>query len=124
MPSFVQGLPAHLRVTVVQNDPKTFEEAARCARLSQKALTITTHSAGTHVMSQELHTFMERQQSSMDQLTKTITAMQMEKSEVCAISDRPKIAYQQCDKVGHSAKQCFRNKGNDVRDLVRCYHCG
>jgi hypothetical protein len=48
----------------------------------------------------------------------------MEKSEVCAISGRPKIAYQQCDKVGHSAKQCFRNKGNDVHDLVRCYHCG
>ena len=50
--------------------------------------------------------------------------MQMEKSEVCAISDRPKITCQLCDKVGHSAKQCFRNKGNDVRDSVRCYQCG
>ena len=124
MSSFVRGLPAHLRVTVVQNDPKTFEEAARCARLSQEALTIITNSDGTNVMSPELNTFMERQQSSIDQLTKIIIAMQMEKSEVCAISDRPKITCQLCDKVGHSAKQCFRNKGNDVRDLVRCYHCG
>jgi hypothetical protein len=55
--------------TVVQNDLKTFEEAARCARLSQEALTITTNSAGANVLSPELNTFMERQQSSMDQLT-------------------------------------------------------
>jgi hypothetical protein len=51
-------------------DPKTFEEAARCARLSQEALAITTNSAGANVLSPELNTFMERQQSSMDRLTK------------------------------------------------------
>jgi hypothetical protein len=38
--AFVRGLPPHLRMPIVQKDPKSSEEATRCTRLSQEAFMV------------------------------------------------------------------------------------
>lgn len=71
---------------VFQNNPKMFEGAASCARFLQEDLIIKTNSASANVVPPELKYVMEYQQSSMDQLTKIIATMQMEKYEVCVMT--------------------------------------
>ena len=124
--AFVRGLPPYLRMSVIQKDPKTFEEAARCARLSQEAVTITSYSEPSvdrGSVPPEMKSFMERQQSCMDQLTQMMASINKSDSSVCAVQDKSQTICQLCDKPGHTAKRCFKNRPT-CKDPIRCYNCG
>jgi hypothetical protein len=85
--AFVRGLPPHLRMPIVQNDAKSFEEATRLARLSQEALMIGSSPANS--ISNEVKACMEKQQSMNDRLTEMMATMKKETSDpqVCVTSE-------------------------------------
>jgi uncharacterized coiled-coil protein SlyX len=121
---FVRGLPPHLRMPIVQKDPKSFEEATRCARLSQEALMIGSSPA--NYISNEVKAYMEKQQSVIDRLTERMAIMKKETSDpqVFVTSENSaKVTCQFCDKSGHTAKQCFRIR-NKAKEPIRCFNCG
>lgn len=112
MAAFVRGLPSHLRMNVVQKDPKTFTEATKYARLCQEAFNFTT--PGSSVPS-DIKTFMERQQNSIDALTKIVSSIKGQATtdatpNVCATGGghpkQQRLICQFCDKPNHTAKQC------------------
>lgn len=82
--AFVLGLPPHLWMPIVQKDPKSFEEAIRCARRSQEALMIGSSPANS--ISNEVKACIEKQQSVIDRLTEMMATMKKETID-------PQVAY-------------------------------
>jgi hypothetical protein len=122
--AFVRGLPPHLRMPIVQNDPKSFEEATRYARLSQEALMIGSSPANS--ISNEVKAYMEKQQSMNDRLTEMKATMKKKTSDpqVCVTSENSaKVTCQFCDKSGYTSKQCLRIR-NKAKEPIRCFNCG
>lgn len=102
--AFVRGLPPYLRMSVIQKDPKTFEEAAGCARLSQEAVTKTSyseHSVDRGSVPPEIKSFMERQQSCIDQLKQMMASINKDNSDssVCVVQDKSQTICQLCGKL-------------------------
>lgn len=109
---------------IVQKDPKSFEEATRCARLSQEALMIGNSPANS--ISNEVKAYMEKQQSVIDRLTEMMATMKKETSDsqvLVTSENSAKVTCQFCDKSGHTAKQCFRIR-NKTKEPIRCFNCG
>ena len=120
MAAFVRGLPGHLRVQIIQKNPQTYEEATKYARLCQEAITFTSPGQFNSVIPVELQQHMDRQQKSIDALTKIVSditaqsAVSLEVSKVCAAGgqqkERPRIICQYCNKPNHTAKDCRKIK--------------
>lgn len=122
MTAFVRGLPSHIRTSVVQKDPKSWEEATKCARLCNEACAI---GAGASESS-EITKVIQLQNEKIDKLTKIVSTVATgeQAAEVNAAASPKEVVCQICDKKGHSAKTCFRLKKSDRFRRKKCYNCG
>lgn len=126
--AFIRGLPASLRLFVIQKNPKDFREAIQSARLAQESLSAfpTLETGTTTVINQTL----KQQQEAIHELTKAIETMKTESAirVNAAANGRSFMKCQLCDKAGHNAKMCrkytVREKKNSQKDGSACYKCG
>lgn len=120
--AFIRGLPASLRLFVIQKNPSDLREAIQSARLAQESLAaFPTFDSGS-----TLTKALADQQKAIADLKISVEAIKTS-APVNRIGGELKC--QLCDKVGHSAKQCrnfnVREKTDTVRNRrdIECYKC-
>ena len=127
--AFIRGLPASVRLFVIQKNPKDFKEAIQSARLAQESLAaFPSFDTGSNNIQQTL----KEQQEAIQLLTKSIQEMKAADDGARINSARERTnsnnKCQLCDRFGHQAKTCrLLNASTHVRTPQRngaCYNCG
>lgn len=122
MTAFVRGLPPNIRIHVVQNNPQTWEETTKRARLAQEASSLEN----TRQSPKDLESIVNVQTKCIEELTKAVGALQAQ-STVCPIGEPPSrdahVRCQLCFKKGHSARECRNNNRKQVPTDVQCFYC-
>ncbi|CAC5391939.1 unnamed protein product [Mytilus coruscus] len=125
----IRGLPASVRLFVIQKNPKDFKEAIQSARLAQESLAaFPSFEAGSNNIIQQT---LKEQQEAIQLLTKSIQEMKAayDGARINSASGRnSNIKCHLCDRLGHEAKACRKyNVSENMRNSQRngaCYKCG
>ncbi|CAG2231541.1 unnamed protein product [Mytilus edulis] len=128
--AFIRGLPASVRLFVIQKNPKDFKEAIQSARLAQESLAaFPSFDTGSNNIIQQT---LKEQQEAIQLLTKSIQEMKAADDGARINSARERTnsnnKCQLCDRFGHQAKTCrLLNASTNMRTPQRngvCYNCG
>lgn len=127
--TFIRGLTPRIRMFVIQKNPQTWQETIQCSRLSSASLTDACGPVlSTPRESMEINSVIQclkTQNEAISRLSDTVEMMSVAKKETAvraAQSDVNVIKCQICERIGHSARFCFKYKNKN--SPMRCYNCG